>query len=63
MKEDMEHVIKFIAKWIIPIGFVQFIANKTNIFSSDSVAGNTFHRITENKNGAEVLIRKKEKTQ
>ena len=58
----MNDLIKFVCKWIIPIGFVELIARKNDkIFSKDSISKITYWRISEAKKpikGAGVLIRR-----
>jgi hypothetical protein len=59
-------IIRFLAKWVIPIGFVEMVCRKKdNLFSKDSIPSAngemTYWRISEAKNpikGAGVLIRR-----
>lgn len=56
-------MIKFIFKWIIPIGIVQIIVNNIKLLSTDNVGNIVFFRLGDvkkkNMNGANILIRKK----
>lgn len=57
----MHKIIQFTAKWIVPIGFVQLLANKNdNLFSKDSVGNQTYWRSSQSKKntGADILIRR-----
>ena len=59
-------IIKFLSKWILPIGFVELICKlNDNVFNKDSVPSSdgkmTYWRISGAKNplkGAGVLIRR-----
>ncbi len=56
----MNEIIKFICKWIIPIGFVELFAND-KIFLVDDVGFGTYWRLSESKKpikGAGILIRR-----
>ena len=54
-------IVRFIAKWIVPIGFVEVICKKNdNFFPKDSIGKMTFWRISDAKNpikGCGILIR------
>ena len=67
----MSVIIKFLAKWIIPIGFIEMLCiKKDNLFTKDSIpiakGEMTFWRISEAKKskdkkpikGAGILIRR-----
>lgn len=55
----MNKVILFFCKWIIPVGFVQLIAND-KIFTLDSIESQTYWRLSDSKKhkGAEILLRR-----
>jgi len=60
----MNIVIKFLFKWIIPIGFVELICKSNdNLFEKYTVPGlekdQTYWRVSDSKlNGAGILIRR-----
>jgi hypothetical protein len=58
----MNNLIKFICKWLIPVGFVELIAmTNDNIFSKDSINKQTYWRLSDAKKkmkGAGILIRR-----
>ena len=50
--------MNFIAKWIIPIGFIQLLAKrKDDLFRRDSVGRQTYWNITNN-GKSDILIRR-----
>ena len=57
----MYKIVRFMAKWIIPIGFIQLLARKNdNLFSKDSFENQTYWRSSQSKKftGADILIRR-----
>ena len=55
----MSKILRFLFKWIIPVGFVHLIAND-KIFTLDSVESQTYWRLSDSKKhkGAGVLLRR-----